>query len=93
MDLALPDIPGVSVLQSIRARAPSCPVVVVTGYSAVLPPTLALSLGAAAFRCKPVLADELAALLCGLLEHPNAPLEQQTVTAAVGFAAVPRRRG
>jgi DNA-binding NtrC family response regulator len=59
LDLGLPDIEGLELLRSIRARWPQSPVIVVTGSDDAQTAVKALKLGAADYLVKPVDIHEL----------------------------------
>ena len=59
LDLRLPDIPGLSVLASLRAEKISTPVLVVTGFGDFESARVAGQLGVAGFQSKPVFVDDL----------------------------------
>lgn len=64
LDLHLPDIPGLKVLEQLTAAGLTCPVVAVTGwYLSEEYEQAARRLGAAAFQFKPLDAEDLARLL------------------------------
>jgi two-component system, LuxR family, response regulator FixJ len=64
LDLRLPDMSGLSVLQQLRRSVPyRAPVAVLTGYGDIQSAVLAMKLGAVDFREKPVLGDQLTTLL------------------------------
>jgi DNA-binding response OmpR family regulator len=59
LDLHLPDIPGLSVLATLRAENISTPVLVVTGFGDSESARVAGRFGANEFRAKPIFIDEL----------------------------------
>ncbi len=63
LDLKLPDMEGMSVLQAVLDLAPGLPAIVVTGYASVDAAVEAMKLGAADFISKPIQVDALLALL------------------------------
>ncbi len=63
LDLRLPDMPGLQALLHLKAANAAAPVVVLTGFGTFDSAVTATKLGAAAFKAKPLLADDLAALL------------------------------
>lgn len=77
LDLHLPDVPGLTVLERLTDAAPACPVIAITGwYLSEEYEEAALRLGAAAFRFKPIDGAELADLLRGVLPvTPRAGVE------------------
>jgi CheY-like chemotaxis protein len=72
LDLRLPDVPGLTVLERLTDAVPACPIIAITGwYLSEEYEEAALRLGASAFRFKPVDGAELADLLRGVL--PSTP--------------------
>jgi DNA-binding NtrC family response regulator len=63
LDLKLPDMDGLSVLDAVLALAPGLPAVVVTGYATVDTAVEAMKRGAADFISKPIEVDGLIAIL------------------------------
>jgi AraC-like DNA-binding protein len=71
LDLKLPDIPGLSVLATLRAENISTPVLVVTGFGGLESARVAGHLGANEFRAKPIFVDELEIAVQDLLRGPS----------------------
>jgi two-component system response regulator HydG len=63
LDLKLPDMEGLSVLDAVLELAPGLPAVVVTGYATIDTAVEAMKRGAADFISKPIEVDALIALL------------------------------
>jgi DNA-binding NtrC family response regulator len=59
LDLRMPDLDGLELLPSIRARQPGVPVIVVTGYASIDTAVEAIQRGAADYLAKPFTPDEL----------------------------------
>ena len=59
LDLNLPDMPGFEVLERLRARASTVPVIVVSGSTDPMMAETAWALGALAYLTKPVEFDVL----------------------------------
>lgn len=59
LDLKLENSSGLKLLPELLAIAPSCRVVMLTGYSSIATAVEAIKLGAANYLCKPVDADEI----------------------------------
>jgi CheY-like chemotaxis protein len=104
LDLHLPDVPGLELLERLTAAGLTCPVIAVTGwYLSEEYEQAALRLGAAAFRFKPLDAEELAGLLREATAgrgvgaaaegaHGGRPPDALEAGAA-GPAATPREQG
>ncbi len=63
LDLKLPDMEGLSVLEGLLEASPGLPVVVVTGFGTIDTAVDAMKRGAAEFLTKPLDVDRLAVLL------------------------------
>jgi len=59
LDMKLPDIDGMEILETIRAEMPATYVIVMTGYSTMSNAVQAMKLGAADYLSKPFTDDEL----------------------------------
>jgi two-component system, OmpR family, KDP operon response regulator KdpE len=69
LDLGLPDIPGLDLLRTIRARTESVPIVVLSSRSDEVGKVQALDLGADDYVTKPFGMDELLARMRAALRH------------------------
>jgi len=69
LDLMLPDMDGLSVLDSILELSPGVPAIVVTGYGTVDSAVEAMKRGAADFVSKPIQVDDLLALLLRYIDR------------------------
>jgi two-component system, NtrC family, response regulator HydG len=69
LDLRLPDMEGLSVLQAVLDLSPGLPAIVVTGYATVDAAVEAMKHGAADFVSKPIQVDALLAILARLVEQ------------------------
>jgi DNA-binding NtrC family response regulator len=63
LDLKLPDMEGLSVLESVLAEAPGLPAIVVTGFGSIDSAVEAMKRGAADFLTKPIQVDNLLSIL------------------------------
>jgi DNA-binding NtrC family response regulator len=63
LDLKLPDMDGLSVLEAVLAEAPGLPAIVVTGFGTIDSAVEAMKRGAADFLTKPIHVDNLLGLL------------------------------
>jgi DNA-binding response OmpR family regulator len=59
LDLRLPDMPGLAVLQRLRTAGIRTPVLVVTGFAEFESAVAAIKLGAADYKSKPLIGDDL----------------------------------
>jgi DNA-binding NtrC family response regulator len=59
LDMKLPDIDGMEILQAVSQKAPMPSVIVMTGYSTMKNAVQAMKLGAADYLAKPFTDDEL----------------------------------
>ncbi len=69
LDLKLPDMDGLSVLQAVLDISPALPAIVVTGYATVDVAVEAMKNGAADFISKPIQVDALLKLLSKNIEQ------------------------
>ncbi len=72
LDLKLPDMDGLSVLDAVLAEAPGLPVVVVTGFGTIDSAVDAMKRGAADFLTKPIQVENLLAALDRSIERAGA---------------------
>ncbi len=72
LDLKLPDMDGLSVLESVLAESPGLPAVVVTGFGTVDSAVEAMKRGAADFLTKPIQVDDLLSVLDRCIERAGA---------------------
>ncbi len=63
LDLCLPELDGLGVLERIRATHPACPVIVMTAYGSPESAEKAAALGATAFLTKPFDLDRMIGLV------------------------------
>jgi DNA-binding response OmpR family regulator len=59
LDLRLPDIPGLAVLQRLMAEGVEAPVLVVTGFAEFESAVAAMKLGAVDYKAKPLIGEDL----------------------------------
>jgi len=69
LDLKLPDMDGLAVLDGVLAEAPGLPVVVVTGFGTIDSAVDAMKRGASDFLAKPIQVDNLLATLDRCIER------------------------
>jgi two-component system, NtrC family, response regulator HydG len=69
LDLKLPDMDGLSVLDAVLAEAPGLPAIVVTGFGTIDSAVEAMKRGAADFLTKPIRVDNLLSILDRAIER------------------------
>jgi DNA-binding NtrC family response regulator len=84
LDLGLPGLSGLEVLQRIKTLYPQLPVVVLTGFADVRTAVQAIKLGAYQFLTKPVNTDELQVIVQRALEHGELLEEIESLRRKVG---------
>jgi two-component system response regulator HydG len=72
LDLKLPDMDGLSVLEAVLAEAPGVPAIVVTGFGTIDSAVEAMKRGAADFLTKPIHVDNLLNVLDRCIERAGA---------------------
>jgi two-component system response regulator HydG len=72
LDLKLPDMDGLSVLEAVLAESPGLPAIVVTGFGTIDSAVEAMKRGAADFLTKPIQVDSLLAALDRCIERAGA---------------------
>lgn len=72
LDLKLPDMDGLSVLDAVLAEAPGLPAIVVTGFGTIDSAVEAMKRGAADFLTKPIQVDNLLSILDRAIERAGA---------------------
>jgi two-component system response regulator HydG len=72
LDLKLPDMDGLSVLEAVLAEAPGLPAIVVTGFGTIDSAVEAMKRGASDFLTKPIQVDDLLAILDRSIESAGA---------------------
>ncbi len=73
LDIGLPDLSGLDVLQKARARSPQLPVVIITAHGKLENAVAARKLGAAAYLVKPLDLREIERTLTQILASKSAP--------------------
>ncbi len=73
LDIGLPDLSGLEVLEKARARSPELPVVIITAHGRLENAVAARKLGAAAYLVKPLDLREVERTLRQILDAASAP--------------------
>ncbi len=84
LDLGLPGISGLEVLQRCKTIAPDIPVIVLTGYTDVRTAVQAIQLGAYQFLTKPMNTDELTVIVQRALERSELLQQIESLRRKVG---------
>jgi DNA-binding NtrC family response regulator len=82
LDIGLPDLSGLEVLQKARARSPQLPVVIITAHGKLENAVAARKLGAAAYLVKPLDLRELQRTLEQVLAASSAPVSAVAAVAS-----------
>lgn len=82
LDLRMPGIDGLTVLESIKRNWPECEVVIVTGYADLDTVKASVALGAFDYLPKPVGPDEVIHVAQGALLHKGFALRREPAAAA-----------
>lgn len=83
LDLKMPDVDGMQVLQAIKEKQPEVEVVVITGYSTVSTAVRAMKLGAVDYLPKPFTPDELGVVLKKAMERRRLVAENRLLREAL----------
>jgi DNA-binding NtrC family response regulator len=84
LDIKMPDVDGLEVLQRVKESHPEIEVVMVTGLSQIETAVRAMKLGAFDYVPKPFDPDELAVVVDRALEHRRLLQENVSLKSAVG---------
>jgi len=79
LDLKLPDMDGIDILEQIRREKPDTKIIMMTGYSSVENAVRAMKLGAFDYLSKPFSADELILSVERAMESKRLTEENQTL--------------
>jgi DNA-binding NtrC family response regulator len=79
LDLRMPGMDGVAVLEQIKQHWPETEVIIITGYPAVETAKQAIRLGAYDYLAKPVGPDEVIHAAQGALQHKRWALRSEQV--------------
>ena len=95
LDIGLPDLSGLDVLEKARARSPQLPVVIITAHGKLENAVAARKLGAAAYLVKPLDLREIERTLTQILDTASAPaspaLSQATGAQLLGTSPAMQR--
>ena len=95
LDIGLPDMSGLDLLETIRARSSPIPVLIITAHGSLQNAVAARKLGAEAYLVKPLELHELEATLRRLLEEaantpcPDTPRAAEPSASALLVGAAP----
>ena len=81
LDIGLPDLSGLDVLEKARARSPQLPVVIITAHGKLENAVAARKLGAAAYLVKPLDLREIERTLTQILATSSAPANTSILQA------------
>ncbi|HVV88353.1 MAG TPA: sigma-54 dependent transcriptional regulator [Kofleriaceae bacterium] len=84
LDLGLPDLPGIEVLERLRASNPELPVIILTANAEVRTAVRATQLGAFDYLTKPIDPDELVVVVRRALERRALQAEVADLRRQVG---------
>ncbi len=84
LDVRLPDVDGLSVLERLLALRPGLPVLMMSGHATIETAVRATHLGARDFLEKPIARDRLLLALKNCLEHQAVVAELQELKAEAG---------
>ena len=85
MDIKLPDIGGMKLLEEVRQINPDAPVIMMTGYASVETAVDAMKQGAYAYVVKPFNVDEIKALIQKALHQVRLSKENQRLIDELQF--------
>jgi ActR/RegA family two-component response regulator/AraC-like DNA-binding protein len=77
LDLRLPDLGGMAILGWMLAAGVSAPVLMLTGFGDIDTAVAAVKMGAADFRAKPILGDEIAIIMKTLMGRQSVRLRHR----------------
>jgi two-component system, NtrC family, nitrogen regulation response regulator NtrX len=84
LDVRLPDVDGLSVLERLLALRPGLPILMMSGHATIETAVRATQLGARDFLEKPIARDRLLLALKNCLEHQAVVAELQELKAEAG---------
>ena len=80
VDLKMPDINGMQVVEAIKTEQPTTEVIIMTGYSTVASAVTGMKMGAADYIPKPFTPDEMLMAVKKALIHQGNEVKEQEVT-------------
>jgi DNA-binding response OmpR family regulator len=90
VDLQLPDMSGLELLDTLRQRSVRTPIIIVTGFGSCRSAVEAMRVGAADFVEKPLIGDELVQIVRRGLPRPPAATDEEFHDPAVMLHAAQR---
>lgn len=88
VDLKMPDVDGMEVVETIRKERPGVAVIIMTGYGTVASAVKAMKLGAADFISKPFTPDEMSAAVRKALQQKEHEAREDDVGPLANREAV-----
>jgi len=92
LDLALPGLFGVNVIESLRERGEHIPIIVLTVFQDIQDKVRALEAGANDYMTKPFSLEELVARIRVQLRQQRSPMHTENLVLSVGELVVDLRR-
>jgi DNA-binding NtrC family response regulator len=83
IDLKMPDVDGMQVLEAIKEKRPDVEIIVITGYSTVSTAVKAMKLGAIDYLPKPFTPDELSVVVSKAMERRRLVAENRSLKEAL----------
>ncbi len=83
IDLKMPDVDGMQVLEAIKEKRPDVEIIVITGYSTVSTAVKAMKLGAIDYLPKPFTPDELSVVVSKAMERRRLIAENRSLKEAL----------
>lgn len=80
IDLRLPDMSGLKLVQRLVARAPRARVLVLTGYGSIATAIEAVKLGATYYLTKPIHADQVVEAFGHTIANPDVPVPSRPLS-------------
>ena len=92
LDVKLPDVNGVELLENLKAIHPDMMIIMATAYASVETAVSALNKGASAFITKPLNMDEVLAIIKQVIEKQDLIVENRKLFQSVKWELAERKR-